>query len=308
MGRTPQASQPQRRSQSSPSKQTTTRRPSPRPQPQDKVEPKKGRKATLLSKEHGRPRASARSSRGDPPLPLPVSSSSSSSTPSEAAQNVEWVMDVDGTQGDPVVDEIRRKSLPTLGQIAAAPWATLEFVPSEVREEWTAILTECLTEAVYKPTTASLTRLFMASKLLLAVPRRGGRARMDALCRLLRIRFSLWKAGHYDTLWDRVSREHPPRERRLGEPARANFKKIARLVDEGQLSRAASCVCSEGPLDPYPELLRQVEDFFPPVPAEVLHPAEPHRPMLARRLAKDALDLTEPGCPRRRRRHPWQPQ
>ena len=41
-------------------------------------------------------------------------------------------------------------------------------------------------------------------------------------------------------------------QKRLEGLARANFKKIARLGDEGQLSRAASRLYSVGPLDPSP--------------------------------------------------------
>ena len=86
---------------------------------------------------------------------------------------------------------------------------------------------------------------------------------MDAVSRKLWQHFSLWKAGLFGTLWERVSRDCHPRVRKLGEPFKLNYKKVTRLVDDSQLSRAAARLTSDGLVEPTPDLFQRVKMLFP---------------------------------------------
>ena len=67
----------------------------------------------------------------------------------------------------------------------------MKYGPRDLWSDWQIILTKCLTDAVRKPSEMTITLLFLAPKVLLAAPRRGGRSRMDAVSRKLWQHFSL---------------------------------------------------------------------------------------------------------------------
>lgn len=56
-------------------------------------------------------------------------------------------------------------------------------------------------------TTTALSAVFMASKVLLACPRRGGRSRQEAVSRTLRARIRDWKAGRFSELWETLKKK-----------------------------------------------------------------------------------------------------
>ena len=100
---------------------------------------------------------------------------------------------------------------PTLQDICAAQWTTLPYIPPDVRDEWTSIFEECIYNFNVRPSTATLTMLFLCSKGLLASVRHGGKARLEAVNRTLRNRIRLWRAGCFGELWDRLLKDHTTR-------------------------------------------------------------------------------------------------
>ena len=98
------------------------------------------------------------------------------------------------------------QQLPRL-HICSAQWPTLLQVPADVRDDWSDIFTETVTLFVASPSTPTLTRLFFCSKKLLSSVRNEGKARMEAVSRTLRWRFTLWRAGQFAELWERVQKD-----------------------------------------------------------------------------------------------------
>ena len=90
---------------------------------------------------------------------------------------------------------------------------------------------------------------------------------MKAQIRALRARITLWKAGQITELWQRLLDDHKQRnlsqirsdEKRLKNEA----ERVARLVDEGLPSRAASQLCSRGLAPKTPETLNKLKQLFP---------------------------------------------
>ena len=61
-----------------------------------------------------------------------------------------------------------------------------------------------------------------------------------------------------------VKSEHAKKKpRKLSNPYDANLHKVARLVDEGLLSKAAARLCSRGIEEASPDLLQKVRNLFP---------------------------------------------
>ena len=76
---------------------------------------------------------------------------------------------------------------------------------------------------------------------------------------------------------ERVSRDCHPRAREFGEPFKLNYKKVARLVDDSQLSRAAARLTSDGLVEPTPDLFQRVKMLFPQkdLPGLITPPVNP---------------------------------
>ena len=152
--------------------------------------------------------------------------------------------------------------MPTLHEICAAQWPTLVYVPADVRDDWSAVFTETVRAFVGEPTSETLTRLFLCSKALLASVRHGGKARTEAVNRTMRARFVLWRAGRFAELWERVTNDHAKRttaqRKQDDDQLLREARRVARLVDQGLLSRAASQLCSRGVAPDSPEVLQKV--------------------------------------------------
>lgn len=102
--------------------------------------------------------------------------------------------------------------------------------------------TERLNELVEHPGERALTKLFLASKTLLAEPKRGGQR---------------GPAHGYA-----AHGEHT-RAPKLSQPHHIRLPKAARKADGGLLSKAAALLCSRGLADPSAELLGKVKQLFP---------------------------------------------
>ena len=157
--------------------------------------------------------------------------------------------------------------MPTLHDICSAQWSTLLHVPADVRDEWSAIFTKALEDFIAAPSISTLTFLFLCCKALLASVRHGGKARMEAVNRTMRARFTLWRAGRFVELWERVTSDHAKRttsqRKRDDDQLLREAKRVADLVDQGMLSRAASQLCSRGVAPDSPEILEKIEALFP---------------------------------------------
>ena len=154
--------------------------------------------------------------------------------------------------------------LPSLHDICSATWQSVDYLPADVRRVWFPILSKCLNNLAECPTERNLTLLFLASKALLATPRRGGKARAEAVTRTFRARLHMWTQGQSGKLWTTVAKEHPRKAaRHLTTSLDAQLRKVARLVDDGLLSKAAARLCSRGIAEPSDSLFQKVQRLFP---------------------------------------------
>ena len=154
--------------------------------------------------------------------------------------------------------------LPSLHDICSATWQSVDYLPADVRRVWFPILSKCLNNLAECPTERNLTLLFLASKALLATPRRGGKARAEAVTRTFRARLHMWTQGQFGKLWTTVAKEHPRKAaRHLTTSLDAQLRKVARLVDDGLLSKAAARLCSRGIAEPSDSLFQKVQRHFP---------------------------------------------
>ena len=206
--------------------------------------------------------------------------------------------------------KVENTSGPTIDEICAAPWTTLRHVP--IREEWTQLLVDCLRRLVSAPSITFLTELFFISKGLLASVRRGGKARMEAVARTLRSRLLLWKTGQFNELWQRLNDDHRKRtsneQRQEDKENEREAKRVANLVDQGLLSRAASQLCSRG-LAPFtPATFAKVVQLFPPgpLPLKVDVPTAPSFEIQPKAMGKLIMKCPKglaPGCSGLRAEH-----
>ena len=175
----------------------------------------------------------------------------------------------------------------------------MEFIPPDFRHRWMRVLEACLRSFARAPSLPSLSLLFLASKALLAEPRRGGKARAEAVSRTFRARFALWDIGDYTGLWELVRRKKPTKAKQGDKTP--DFKQIAHLVDCGLLSKAAARLASKGVAPVCPEVFGQVKKLSPSSP--------PHKnanyPESAA-LEVTTAELHEKGCFAKRSMRPEQ--
>ena len=118
----------------------------------------------------------------------------------------------------------------------------------------------------------------MASKALLAPPRRGGRARQEATSRLLRARLRDWKSGNYAEIWSTLVQEHAHRKQSSAQNTQQSSHGLspsAYLVDKGRHSQAAAQLCSRGIADRTVETHEKVEKLFTAAPPRQAEPPAP---------------------------------
>jgi len=182
------------------------------------------------------------------------------------------------------------EDLPEIQDICSANWTTIQYIPGEIRHDWAkAFLTE-LRNFIATPNTDSLTKIFLLSKAVLAVPIRGGKARAEAVNRLLRKRLQLWEAGQLSTLWNdvkssfqRLTAGAAKRYREGGlvqadvvpeqlsaqgpSPSAKENRRIVQMVNNGLISRACRNLLSRGIAS---HSLVKIESLFPSRPIDEL--------------------------------------
>ena len=143
----------------------------------------------------------------------------------------------------------------------------MEHVPGELRDEWSVIFQGALQQLLSTPTEDSLTYLFLTTKALLGTMKHGGKGRTEAVSRTLRGRFLLWKTGNISELWQHLLDEHKTTRRRTPQSEEQvhhrEAHRIARLVDRGQISRAASQLTSRGLASNSESTLDRLRHLFP---------------------------------------------
>ena len=156
---------------------------------------------------------------------------------------------------------------PTLDEICAAPWTTMLHIPPDIRDEWSDIFWDCLSAFLAKPSVPTFADVFLCSKCLLAIVRHGGKQRAEAVSRTVRARITMWRAGKIPEIWERLQRDHkqrtPAQQRDEEKQLQREAQRVARMVDQGLLSRAASQLGSRGLAPRSPETKAAVEKTFP---------------------------------------------
>ena len=104
-------------------------------------------------------------------------------------------------------------SLPSVADICSAPWSTLPYIPSAIREDWSRLFTSAMRQFLQTPNASTLSVVYLTSKALPAQLTRGGRTRREALLRTFRDRILLWERGEIYTLWEQLKLQN----RRLSE-------------------------------------------------------------------------------------------
>ena len=192
-------------------------------------------------------------------------------------------------------------ALPDLEEVCRAPWTTIPFLPKALKHQWISIFTECLLQFTSCPTRSTYTKLVLASKLLLAAPKHGGRQRAEAVERMLRARLVEWHAGNIKPAWDAVKAGLVERPQRTSASGASTDNKrlesrVAALAEGGQASKACRLLCSRGISSTATG--EQLSALFPPSSGIVLHPSSGLSPQTCLQIEKDALQKVILMCPR----------
>ena len=95
----------------------------------------------------------------------------------------------------------------SLDSVCMAQWATMQRVPYSVLEQWAAVFLGELRAFTVSPTEIALLRLFLTTKLILAVPFHGGKTKAAATERIVARRIERWNAGQLEQMWLDMSEE-----------------------------------------------------------------------------------------------------
>ena len=80
-------------------------------------------------------------------------------------------------------------------------------------------------------------------------------------------RFTLWRAGRFADLWQRVQKDHsqrtPAQQKQDDDQLQREAQRVASLVDQGLLSRAASQLSSRGVAPDNSTTVQKVQALFP---------------------------------------------
>ena len=71
----------------------------------------------------------------------------------------------------PAREVVSSLKMPTICELNAAPWTTLEYVPNDIRDDWSRIVLDCLAKLVASVSIGNLTFLHLETKGLLATVR-----------------------------------------------------------------------------------------------------------------------------------------
>ena len=220
----------------------------------------------LGSRRPGPKRAGKGSSAEVPAEPSSAAADESMPAVSESTASLQENMTI---EEEPQAVQPPAVKLPPLPALCAARWQTLDYIPADVRREWTAAFVDSLRRLTASPSLETLTIFYMVTKAVLALPRRGGRSRQEAVTRLIKSRLSLFQSGRYIDLWEKVHLEHKNADsKKRAKPGDdeegRRMKAVARLVDAGLVSKACSRLGSRGVAEFNEATVEKVKALFPP--------------------------------------------
>ena len=130
----------------------------------------------------------------------------------------------------------------------------MQRVPHAVLEQWAAVFLDELRAYTVNPTEVSLLRLFLTTKLILAVPFYGGKTKAAATERIVARRIEQWNAGQTEQMWLDMSeawrKRHKNRRPKSSDQSQElAFRRTAALVKVGLPGRACRQLCSRGVVD-----------------------------------------------------------
>ena len=144
-------------------------------------------------------------------------------------------------------------------------WSTVHVVPSSLRIQWAQVSTAALQQFNSSPTLQSFARLCATTKVLLAAPKHGGKARADATERCIRARLNMWLGGRETEVCSQViGNSRKLRPRFADKTEQSTMRRVQYLVNMGLVSKACQALCSRGTTEITPENLAKVQGLFPP--------------------------------------------
>ena len=126
-------------------------------------------------------------------------------------------------------------------------WTTVHFIPPSLRDLWAGVFTTALSQFNTSPTLRSFARLSATTKVLLAAPKHGGKAREDATERCIRARINMWMGGRENEVCLQVITNARKLKPRIAENSeKSTMRRVQYLVNAGLVSKACHALCSRG--------------------------------------------------------------
>ena len=121
-------------------------------------------------------------------------------------------------------------------------------------------------------------KIFMASKCLLASPAAGHRLRWREILKLVRSRLDRWEAGDVISLWVKAAssgRSLLKRSSANSSQRNSNIRRAKCAVQDGQYSKAIKALTSDGLATPSSEVMQEMQSKHPQAPTPTLPRSRP---------------------------------
>ena len=178
--------------------------------------------------------------------------------------------------------------LPTPQEVHVTQIPTVTYVPKAARGEWSRLLIDELSSTINNPSVSTQwTKLLMLPRAILA-SKGGSKAASDARssAAMVKDRIKKWRSGDVATLWAEAKEVHKPstsrrRKQQPNVPTQddLNASRALRFVAEGQYSRAAQALMSEGVAPTTPHNILVMKDKHPQAAVPPLHPDQEAQPL-----------------------------
>ena len=183
------------------------------------------------------------------------------------------------------------RPLPPLDSILRLRVPTLQHVPKAIRDSWSLLLSDVLSEIFRNPLIiSSWCKLFMLSKCILSNPPRGGRSHWRATLKLVQSRIQRWKDGDLSGLWSdtttsvrglnarsaRSKSKMPSAESQR----RSNATRARRAVGDGQYRKALQTLTSMGLALPSSDIFSEMLAKHPCVDPPTIPESPPPNPIV----------------------------
>ena len=149
-------------------------------------------------------------------------------------------------------------------------WPTLQHVPGESRSEWTKLFVDNL-PFCFLAVVGGAGRPILNVHFAIGNRSTWKKSRAEAVSRTVHHRLLLWKTGNKSELWQRLLDDNKS-DHKNGNNSERNFdenrihkeaQRIARLLDQGLLSRVASQLSSRGVAAVNAEIHAKISKLFP---------------------------------------------